>query len=114
MSKLRLDLEEIRVDSFATGGERGKGTVLGHDASLRCGTTDQCTENSCGQGTCYPSCDILCGSYKCGGDSYPVCGTGGTSCNVPCEYTCDGALSCNAANTCLATCYGQNSCPLNC
>jgi hypothetical protein len=113
-TKLRLEIEELAVESFSTqGAARGAGTVRGHDASYRCGTTDACTEQSCGAGTCYPSCDIVCGSYKCGGDTFD-CGTGGTSYNQPCVYTCDGANSCNAANTCIQTCFGLNTCAPNC
>ncbi|MBV9109966.1 MAG: hypothetical protein JO306_11210 [Gemmatimonadetes bacterium] len=114
-TKLRLDVEALAVDSFATQSPvPGVGTVRGHDVSYRCGTTNACTDNSCGAGTCYPSCDIVCGSYKCGGDSYPDCGSGGTSCAAPCVYTCDGAASCDAANTCIASCDGVHSCAPYC
>jgi hypothetical protein len=49
MKKLKLNVEELRVDGFATVASetRSEGTVLGHAATLRC--TNFCTEiGSCG------------------------------------------------------------------
>ncbi len=50
MEKLKLNVETLRVDGFATvaAEKRGEGTVAGLDATLRC--TTLCTEiGSCGQ-----------------------------------------------------------------
>lgn len=86
MKKLRLDLDELEVESFDTrGGAREKGTVVG----------EQC---SCG-GTCYPqaTCPQTC-AYTCD--------------DPTCAYTCDDATcpaSCNgtcAGHTCWETCGG--------
>lgn len=49
MQKLKLNVEELHVDGFATVAAEtpSEGTVLGHDATLRC--TTLCTEiGSCG------------------------------------------------------------------
>ncbi|HEY0015279.1 MAG TPA: hypothetical protein VGC13_03130 [Longimicrobium sp.] len=49
MKKLKLNVEELRVDGFATGAaEPHKGTLIANFATLRC--TNLCTEiDSCGQ-----------------------------------------------------------------
>lgn len=69
MKKLRLELDELHVESFVTDrGEVERGTVEGH-ASLRCsggGTTcngdNTCVDGyTCGAaGTCYLSCNGTC------------------------------------------------------
>jgi len=49
MKKLKLDLDGLQVDGFVTVAPEvpSEGTVLGHDATIRCTTT--CTEiGSCG------------------------------------------------------------------
>ena len=109
MRKLRLELEELSVESFGTGPEPGRrGTVEGH-ATARCNTNVSCN------GTCA----LACGSYYCvptdnGGTCNWECtpNTGGTSCNQPCVYTCDGAASCNPNDTCIQTCQGMPTCGL--
>ena len=61
MKKLRLDCEELRVESFptdATAGEQG-GTVRGHDATPTCTAT--LVGGSCPQVTCRTYDDTLCG-----------------------------------------------------
>jgi hypothetical protein len=67
MAKMKLDMDALVVDSFTTDdADGGRGTVVGHEATLRCGTTDQCTDGSCGGGgTCALSCDGVCGTYFC-------------------------------------------------
>lgn len=69
MKKLRLQLENLQIESFATGnGEADRGTVEGHvstlctgggrtcDAGNTCGANDTCGDN----GTCYISCNGSC------------------------------------------------------
>jgi hypothetical protein len=85
MNKLKLQLDDLRVDSFDTTAVEGqKGTVLG----------EQCTcWTRCGQNTCpgCPTCDASCNS--------------GCQTCVSCEGTCD---SCNGTCvTCEASCYGS-------
>jgi hypothetical protein len=62
MKKLKLDLEAVPVDSFATGGEDGRGTVransgVSSDCSLHPPQT--CIGNTCWD-SCGGSCDTLC------------------------------------------------------
>ena len=84
MKKLRLDLDELAVESFDTQKDaREKGTVVG----------EQC---SCG-GTCYPeaTCPQTC-AYTCD--------------DPTCAYTCDDAtcagLTCNY-ESCGGTCFNS-------
>lgn len=105
MKKLRLHLEDLSVESFGTGPEPAqRGTVHGR-ATARCNTNVSCN------GTCH----LQCGTYYCvptEGTCDNICNpqTGGTSCAQPCVYTCDGAASCNAQNTCYQTCAGMPTC----
>ena len=76
MKKLRLDIESIAVESFATDertGER-RGTVHGH-VSFRCSVDpdNTCAAETCDNAyTCALSCG-LCGSYKCGSAAEDSC-----------------------------------------
>jgi hypothetical protein len=63
MKKLKLDLEMVQVDSFATGGEKGRGTVKANSGvssfcSFRPPAT--CQPDTCWD-SCGGSCDTLCG-----------------------------------------------------
>ena len=96
MEKLRLRLDDLRVDSFETvKRESEKGTVFGE----QCTCWTQCGQNTCpGCPTCGASCNGTC-EYSCNGTCYETCGN---SCWGTCnEYTC--------AWTCAASCAG--SCP---
>jgi hypothetical protein len=83
-SKLKLDLDQLSVDSFdTTETEKQKGTVFG----------EQCTcWTQCGQNTCpgCPTCDASCNT--CGASCYGTCGA---SCGATCGYTCDGWCTVN-------------------
>jgi hypothetical protein len=83
MAKLKLQLEDLLIDSFdTTPAEKGRGTVFG----------EQCTcWTRCGQNTCpgCPTCDASCN------------GTCAASCAQTCAYTCDDA---SCAGTCGDTC----------
>ncbi len=91
MRKLKLDLEELSVESFATTPNRPAegGTVFGQ----QCTCYTQCTCPGC------PTCDASCNG-TCGGT---CAGTCDASCNGTCgctaEYTCYG-------QTCNDSCYG--------
>jgi hypothetical protein len=82
MNKLKLDLEDLSVESFATTPEpRAEGgTVFGQ----QCTCYTQCTCPGC------PTCDASCN------------GTCGGTCDASCNGTCGG--TCGA--TCYASCYG--------
>ena len=96
MKKLRLHLEDIRIDSFSTTEVRTqKGTIYGEQCT--CYTACTCPgcpscDASCG-GTCDVSCNGTCGEASCADSCNGTCDActwdpscGGNSCN----YTCDG------------------------
>jgi len=86
MRKLRLDLDDLQVESFATTPEprRDGGTVFG--------------QNHC---TCYTQCTC------------PGCPTCDASCNGTCGGTCDASCNGNCGGTCGHTCAG-NCTEFNC
>lgn len=71
MRKLKLQLDALKVETFATSGHRARrGTVAGHGItqSGTCGTgcggyTDGGDTCMGGQWTCHDSCDTGCNSY---------------------------------------------------
>jgi hypothetical protein len=79
MRKLKLDLEDLSVESFATTPEsRGEGgTVFG--------------QNHC---TCYTQCTC------------PGCPTCDATCNGSCVNTCASSCNGTCGNTCGDTCGG--------
>jgi hypothetical protein len=80
MRKLRLQLDDLRIDSFdTTQAKKARGTVFGE----QCTCYTQCTCPGC------PSCDESCNG----------------TCEVSCFDTCAG--SCNG--TCYKTCNGCNT-----
>jgi hypothetical protein len=89
MKKLRLVLDDIRVDSFDVTRERAeRGTVRGHVCCCGCvpccctggdscgGSCDTCVT---GCGTCYTNCGSCAGQYSCDYSCGGSCG----------DYTCD-------------------------
>ena len=80
MEKIRLSLDELTVQSFATtaGARAERGTVRGHDLptdQVECPTADP------NWNTCWATCGDTCGD-SCGGS----CGCGGPS--DWCTYDC--------------------------
>ena len=95
MEKLRLDLDDLAVDSFATVGAReARGTVLGREK------TDE-------YDTCAASCDpcATCDTSCAGG---PVCACAPSGC-VSCETSCGGGPHCDCPYT--PTCPPTPTCP---
>ena len=89
MKKLRLELDALRVDSFATAdSEDGRGTVEGYISARCTGGTMTCNGgNTCGDGdTCNQyTCNLSDnGSCPC----YPETAYEG-SCAYTCNETCD-------------------------
>ena len=84
MNKLKLQLDDLRVDTFqTTPAPREKGTVFGE----QCTCYTQCTCPGCptcaGYGTCDASCNGTCDA-SCNG----TCGA--FTCGFTCYYTeCD-------------------------
>jgi hypothetical protein len=81
MNKLKLNLDELSVESFdTTRSEKNRGTVFG----------EQCTcWTACGQNTCpgCPTCDNTCAgtcAFTC--DDASCAGTCDASCNGTCNY----------------------------
>jgi hypothetical protein len=93
MRKIRLDLDELQVDSFTTAEQPGgAGTVRGY-VSVQCGSDYTCNyEDTCaGVVTCARSCGN-CGTY--------YCASGDPSCTDPsCVYSC----TCETLYTCPPT-----------
>jgi hypothetical protein len=88
MKKLRLQLEDLHIDSFTTTpAERPKGTVFGE----QCTCYTQCTCPGCptcaGYGTCDASCNGTCAA-SCNGSCVASCYG---SCEWTCDYTCGGS-----------------------
>jgi len=91
MRKLRIDLEELHVESFATGGESvRRGTVNGHATAYTCfdGTCqseNQTYVESCVGGACPNSYDQACstngGAVGC---FYPVQPASRPYCSAAC------------------------------
>ena len=87
MSKLKLRLEELSVESFnTTVSQKVKGTVYGN----------QCT--------CYTACTC------------PGCPTCDASCNGTCDASCGGTCDASCAGTCANTCGSScnNTCWFTC
>ena len=99
MAKLKLSVEELRVESFHTAAPLGsRGTVRGAEAA---GTNQSgCIIASCG-GTCPISCEPSCPYAGTCEDSFEGCeGTNASGCVI---------LSCGDtyAITCGASCGGE-------
>ena len=96
MNKLKLQLEDLMVDSFdTTTPAKAKGTVFGE----QCTCYTQCTCPGCP--TCYASCNGTCDA-SCNG-------TCGDSCAGTCDFDCMTAEgpSC-VGRTCDNQPYWQN------
>jgi hypothetical protein len=91
MNKLKLRLDDLRIDSFdTTAPQKAKGTVFGE----QCTCYTQCTCPGCP--TCDASCNGTCG-YTCQGTcNEATCAEGytclywGTCDNTGCNYSCNG------------------------
>ena len=89
MRKLRLDLDQLTVESFDTAAKvKEKGTVI---AEQQCTCQTQCTCPGCP--TCGDTCPASC-AYTCDDPS--------------CAESCGG--SCVPEYSCWDTCAGQYTC----
>lgn len=116
MNKLRLRLEDLEVDGFATTPRDGRrGTVVGEQGTW----VSLCT---CQHYSCAPTCDYTCDDATC-----PACPTCPDTCAQTCELTCGdsecfetcvggtcagGGNTCwdSCGHTCYDTCAGWGSC----
>ena len=82
--KLRLDVEQLSVESFTLAGEEGAGTVRAHgEVPLQEPASDY--NGECG--TNYASCNGTC--VSCPNTCYATCGTTcAASCNNTCQLSC--------------------------
>src|SRR5829696_2740516 len=101
MRKLKLSLDELKVDSFhATDAASARGTVPGHDSFTQ--YDDESCFQSCNgsfNDTCPLSCYGGCGSgATCGGTCGATCGcppgTDYTACGCQTWETCPNATVC--------------------
>lgn len=92
MRKMRLELENLTVDSFDTTPVRiERGTVVGHGAET--------FENSC------MSCHTICDCPPSSATDVTGCGTCGASC-WECESNGRATCGCGTGVTaCIYTCY---------
>jgi hypothetical protein len=102
MRKLKLDLDELMVESFATGRNpaEGFGTVKGRTGAL---CVDDTNYDTCGGGGA--SAETACG--PCPPDTlFTHCGQN------TCPYTCDDATcqSCPRPTVCMDSCTGIAAC----
>lgn len=96
MKKLRLEIDELQVESFSTAADpEQRGTVFG-----------RATHVSPCEPTAYSRCWGLCGEETDG----TFCGGGGFTDICDTEYTNCGDRSCNASDcgTCNTSCYHTN------
>lgn len=96
-SKLKLNLEQLTVDSFDTSATKAeRGTVLGEQ--IKPGTIP----TRLGEHTCYESCNGSCETGPC----WTVC----ASCNDTCDgWTCAGPISdCTCGYLCGNTAHWTN------
>ncbi|HWK89445.1 MAG TPA: hypothetical protein VNP72_05595 [Longimicrobium sp.] len=116
-SKLRLDLDQLQVESFDThpGEAQKRGTVHGHQqycyycCCYPCCCGGGTAMTGCGQNTCQASCNGTCYA-SCNGTCDASCnGTCGATCDYSacygsCDYTCDGCTMYDG------TCRGYGTC----
>jgi hypothetical protein len=96
MAKLKLQLEDLRIDSFdTTPTQKPKGTVFGE----QCTCYTNCTCPGCP--TCDASCNGTCDASACNGTCDASCnGTCGASCDFTCAWTCDYTCGDSCGNSC--------------
>ena len=87
MKKLKLQLEDLRIDSFqTTPTEKRKGTVVGKENSILVTCESNCPtcEGTCWE-TCPPTCDNPCVTFE--SDACGDAVTGYFSCLNTCTQT---------------------------
>jgi hypothetical protein len=107
MRKFTLDLDDLAVESFATGDEGGSGTVRAFDST---NATDCYPCDGAGSGG--PYCPA--GTYTCLEPNATYCAP--TVCGIRASYcggcTLNGEFTCQAG--CEATAAPQNTCYATC
>ena len=89
MAKLKLQLDDLLVDSFqTTEPQKPKGTVFGEQCT--CYTNCTCPGCPTCDASCNGTCDATCAgtcAYTCDDATCVGCGSGYDTCG---GYTCDG------------------------
>ena len=101
MPKLKLDVNQLTVDSFDTETPKPRaGTVFGE----QCTCYTNCTCPGC------PTCDASCNG-TCGGTCEASCnGTCDYSCNGTCDYYCGGGTINDGTCRNYGTCHWNSPC----
>jgi hypothetical protein len=104
MKKLKLDLDQLHVESFDTRAqERTRGTVAGHvplSYDTNCYNCDPSLDYTC------DSCDV-----SCAGSCVDTCAdTCANTCPATCQYSCNGTCA-SCVDTCAYTC---DTCAVSC
>jgi hypothetical protein len=101
MPKLKLDVNQLTVDSFDTAtAKRREGTVFGE----QCTCYTNCTCPGC------PTCDASCNG-TCGGTCGATCDA---SCNGTCDDSCYGTCDLYCGGTINdGTCRNYGTCHFN-
>ena len=108
MKKLKLNLEDLRVESFQTTPDDpwlARGTVRGYGDTPECTTNPVTCEVTCNTACAQPGCP----TYQCGGTEWTNCdpSCGPTQCYTDCgEYTCGGEYTCPG----ICTTEGETTC----
>lgn len=112
MPKLKLDLDQLVVESFDThaSGIAPRGTVRAHSELCVPTFGEFSCVDTCG--TCALTCDTCDGTCSCGGSCGYSCG-GGCSGGYTCGGTCVGTCVDPTCNTCYTNCE-QVSCVETC
>lgn len=99
MRKIKLDLDALDVDSFATlDSASARGTVVPHSGAWTC--PDNCTLRT----ACFgDSCEGSCGGDTC----YALCVSGGFTCNCDTAATQPYASCLVSCGPCADTKYGE-------
>lgn len=108
MKKLKLDLDDLQVESFHTtpGSARlDGGTVQGYTGEQCIPTVEGPTCSTCQGWTCDPSCNGTCGGASCDPTSCSTCG--GATCDSTCNCaTCPGDVCDTSFGCYLCTQFG--------
>jgi|GEM_PF-996274 len=107
--KLRLEIDALRVESFATGASpEGEGTVRAHGTDGTGPGLNSCAGPSCGPYTCaHNFCVVATDNYyDCGtGSVAPTQPSGLPACVTGLEYTWCGGDSCDVCELWHAISY---------
>lgn len=114
MKKLKLNLDDLKVESFATTpshlGEPG--TVFGQSAAITCQGHQTCNGGGCTDigTTCAPTCNGMGDGCSDTGTDMSACGGCNWTNSCP-GHTCNCGLTYNCNTGHVTDCPGQTDCP---